>query len=72
MTARIHTITVALEEDIREDDIQPLLTAIQQMRGVESVTTISTDDAPMHTAMARANRAWRERIYALLKETDHP
>jgi len=39
MTDRIQALIVALDADIRDDDIQPLITAIQQMRGVLSVTT---------------------------------
>ncbi len=37
MSDRICGLSVTLEREIREDDIQPLLTAIQQMRGVAKV-----------------------------------
>tara|TARA_R110000868_G_scaffold166823_1_gene400987 strand:+ start:1171 stop:1392 length:222 start_codon:yes stop_codon:yes gene_type:complete len=38
MTARIRSLTVALSSDIREDDVQSLIDAIQMMRNVISVT----------------------------------
>ena len=37
MTDRIHSLTVVLEKDIREDDCQPLIDAIKQLRGVLTV-----------------------------------
>jgi signal recognition particle subunit SEC65 len=39
MTARIRSLTIALDEDIRTDDIECLVNAIQMMRNVHSVTT---------------------------------
>jgi hypothetical protein len=38
MTAKIRSLTVALSSDIREDDVQSLIDAIQMMRNVISVT----------------------------------
>lgn len=38
MTARIRSLTIALENDIREDDIQSLVSAIKMMKNVISVT----------------------------------
>jgi hypothetical protein len=37
MTDRIYALEVLLEEDIRIDDVQPLMDAIKQMRGVQHV-----------------------------------
>ena len=39
MTDRVHGITVALVEDIREDCVGDLITAISQLRGVAAVTS---------------------------------
>lgn len=39
MTARIRSLTVALDEDIRTDDVECLVNAIKMMRNVLSVTT---------------------------------
>lgn len=43
MTARYHSLTVALAEDIRADDIVPLVNAIGQLRGVLSITSQEVD-----------------------------
>lgn len=37
MTDRINSLTVVLERDIREDDIAPLMAAIESHRGVLQV-----------------------------------
>lgn len=37
MTDRVNFLHVALEKDIRTDDIKPLITAIKQLRGVLKV-----------------------------------
>lgn len=37
MTARVNMIFVILEEDIRTDDVQPLMDAIKMMKGVLDV-----------------------------------
>jgi len=39
MTERVKGLWVAFEKDIREDDVQPLIAAIRQFRGVADVTT---------------------------------
>jgi hypothetical protein len=38
MTDRYNTLTVALENDIRDDDAEALISAIKQLRGVLTVT----------------------------------
>ena len=38
MTDRYNTLTVALENDIRDDDAEVLISAIKQLRGVITVT----------------------------------
>ena len=43
MTDRYHTLVVVLESDIREDDAEPLMNAIRQMRQVLKVTGIVSD-----------------------------
>jgi len=37
MTDRINTITIVLERDVRDDDIEPLVQALQMIRGVAAV-----------------------------------
>jgi hypothetical protein len=37
MTDRIRTLTIRLDRDIRTDDVEPLVAAIRQLRGVAEV-----------------------------------
>ena len=37
MTNRYHSLTVALDRDIRDDDAEPILMAIRMIKGVLSV-----------------------------------
>jgi len=37
MTDRIRHLTITLDEDIRDDDLAPIISAIQHVRGVSSV-----------------------------------
>lgn len=67
MTDRIHALTVTLEENIREDDIQPLIAAIMQLRGVLSVSPHVADVA-LHTATMRVKNDLRERLYKVIEE----
>ncbi len=43
MTDRIQTITIALDKDYREDDLQPLMDALKQFKGVIAVEGNVTD-----------------------------
>ncbi len=43
MTQRLKGLTVAFEQDIREDDAEALINAIRMIRGVASVTPIEAD-----------------------------
>jgi len=45
VTDRAHSLTVVLERDTRDDDLEPLLTAIRQMRGVVGVEMNIVDPA---------------------------
>jgi hypothetical protein len=63
MTDRLKGCTVVFESDIREDDAQPFLDAIQQFRGVADVLplVVTSDDQ-----IARA-RVRQELVDALWK-----
>lgn len=37
MTDRIRHLTITLDQDYRDDDVQPIITAIEQIRGVTGV-----------------------------------
>ncbi len=53
MTDRVHSLTVVLEHDVREDDVQSLTKAIHMMRGVLSVSG-KVADLDSHMAEERA------------------
>jgi hypothetical protein len=67
MTARIRSITIALDHDIREDDVQALVEAIKMMRCVAAVTTheVTPND---FTVEMRVQSAVREKLYDLVNE----
>jgi hypothetical protein len=67
MTARIRSITIALDYDIRDDDVQSLVDAIKMMRYVAAITThevVPNDFA----AESRINSAVCEKLYKLIYE----
>jgi len=69
MTDRICALTVALDRDIRDDDIAPLVAAVQQLRGVCGVTAhvVGMED---YAARSRANLDWRKKILEMLRSPD--
>lgn len=64
MTDRINALTVILDRDIRDDDVQELIGAISMLRNVADVTAhiANIEDA---IARSRVRRELRERIIAL-------
>lgn len=66
MTDRVHSFQVVLERDIRIDDVEPLLGAVRQLRGVVSVVPIiSTFEA--HMAEERAKLELEKHILNMLQ-----
>ena len=63
MTDRVHALTVVLEHDMRDDDVQALIDAIRCMRFVAGV---STHVAELADYSARAHV--RTQLYAKLHE----
>lgn len=65
MTDRVAYITVAVRDNLREDDAQPLMDAIALLKGVVGVTFKPVD---METIVARqsARNEIREGIMAVL------
>ena len=54
MTDRVHSITLVLDKDIREDDVEPLLTACAMLKCVIKVkTNVSNPTSLMAEARAR-------------------
>lgn len=67
MTDRINALTVVLAEDIREDDVEPLIQAIGLLRGVLSVKSYVVD-LQAHIAKERAKAFYRSKFVALLTD----
>lgn len=67
MTDRIHSLTVVLERDIREDDVQPIIDAIGMCRGVLRVKTLVADPTS-YMAISRARMALIEKLHDALRE----
>jgi predicted RNA methylase len=66
MTDRVNMLFVALEKDTRDDDIESLITAIKQLRGVAEVKTRITDP----TDFIQRSRIKREFINKFLEILD--
>lgn len=66
MTDRFHTLTVILEQDIRDDDAEGIIDAIRHLRYVSSVTGIVAD-IESHMAEDRAKRELRSKLWEALK-----
>lgn len=54
MTDRYIALTVLLEKEIREDDAEPLIAAIRQLRGVAEVTPHVPESIDTYWAKSRA------------------
>lgn len=67
MTDRINALTLVLADDVRDDDIKPLVEAVKQLRGVIDVR-LNVADTTALIAEARASQRWRDRLIALLNE----
>jgi len=61
MSDRINTITVVLEEDIRDDDCEPILAAIGMVKGVLKATPNVAKPSD-YAAEERAKREIRRQL----------
>lgn len=68
MSDRYVALTVVLEQPRRDDDAAALIAAIQQMRGVLSVTP-EVADVQTYAAYERARLDMREALWRALQET---
>lgn len=67
MTDRIKGLTVVLEQDVREDDIESTVEAIKHIKGVLDVkTVVSTSDD--YFARARVRRELSAKLFQALDE----
>lgn len=65
MTDRFNSLTVVLENDVRDDDAKALISAIRQFRGVVSVSG-NVSDLTAHVAQVRANHELTEKLWRVL------
>jgi len=66
MTDRIHALTVTLDQDHREDDVQSIVDAIRMIRGVVDVAMHVTDIGT-HAARAMAKQDLRAKLFDVLR-----
>jgi hypothetical protein len=67
MTDRINALIVVLADDIREDDVQPLLDAIALLRGVVRVE-MHVADLDAYIAKEQAKAFYRSKIFDVLTD----
>lgn len=65
MTDRISGFTVILDHDIRDDDIAPVLAAIEMVKHVISVEPHVADPIGEVVARTRRDREWRSALLPL-------
>lgn len=65
MTDRYNALIVVLEQDMRDDDAEALLSAIMQLRGVQSVTG-NVVDIGSHTSDERARHDLGKKLLHVL------
>ena len=66
MTERVKGCWVSFDRDIREDDVEPLIAAIRQLRSVCDVTlTLEDDNGWMNRS--RIHREFAKEIYDAVK-----
>lgn len=69
MTDRYYALTVVLEKDIRDDDAQPLIDAIKQMRGVLDVAG-EVSDLGNYVAESRVKSELGKKMWEVLYPKD--
>lgn len=69
MTERVHSLTVVLDEPIREDDAGGIIDAIRRIRGVASVSA-EVADLKHYAAVEVARHELRKRIADVLWPED--
>lgn len=62
MTDRIHGLTVGLDHDYRDDDVQAIIDAIRMVKGVSSVTAHVTEMSD-HLARRRIAEWIQSKLY---------
>ena len=68
MTDQINGVFVALEKDMREDEIEHLMNALRMIKGVQDVTTNPSAFATDFVIRSRLKSELSEKLYAIVKE----
>ena len=68
MTDRIHSLTVVLEKDMREDECEKLICAIMMLRNVLDVHTFVVD-ANSYMAETRAKSEIVQKLFKIIYPT---
>ena len=71
MTDRIHALTVVLDRDMRDDDVECVVDAIRMIRFVASIDTHVTDLRD-HQARVRVNREWLDGLREFMNDMGAP
>ena len=67
MTTRLKGFTVALEQDIREDDAEAIKNAIESLRFVQAVKPIEADSTDWINR-SRIKLELRQKLFDILKD----
>jgi hypothetical protein len=67
MTDRIHSLTLVLDHDMRDDDVESLVNACRHFRGVISVTP-NVSDPDVHVAEMRCRRLVVTELHAFTRK----
>jgi len=65
MTDRFHSLTVVLERNSRDDDVQPIVDAIGMVKGVLSVKG-NVADSTSHMAQERARLSLGKKLLTIV------
>lgn len=71
MSDRIKALTVILRADMRDDDAEHVISAIQMIKGVSEVTGIVTG-IDHYVAVSQAKRELREALWNVLQSEVKP
>ena len=66
MTDRINALTVVLNKDIRIDDVEGLINAIEMLRGVLSVSPHVADTLDSHIAENRVRHDLGQKLFDIV------
>ena len=69
MTTRVKSLTVVLDKDMRDDDVQEIIKAVEMVKGVSLCIIQPTDVFSLEDELARmrVKRELAEKLYEVLK-----